>query len=230
MARNRFRFDLAFQCKSLLNFEYYRLRYSLIAQSIYVFGSIVHKKPMKIVVLLSGGVDSSCCVAFYRQAGHEVTGTFVDYGQPVNKREEGSAIAIANHYGIPLQVIRSEGPPQTFGGEIAGRNAFLVFAAFLHAPLKVGLMALGIHAGSPYYDCSEHFVDHVNALLAGYSDGKVSVAAPFLGWSKKAVFDFCHEAKVPVEITWSCEVGPLVPCGRCLSCEDRARLNVCAAK
>lgn len=185
---------------------------------------------MKTVVLLSGGIDSSCCVAFYRQAGHEVTGVFVDYGQPVREPEERSATAIARHYAIPLHVIRLTRPSQISEGEIAGRNAFLVFAALLYQSLQSGLMALGIHAGSPYYDCSEHFIDHLNALLSGYSDGKVSVAAPFLEWSKKAVFDFCREAKVPVELTWSCEVGPLVPCGHCLSCEDRARLNVCAAK
>jgi 7-cyano-7-deazaguanine synthase len=185
---------------------------------------------MQAVVLLSGGIDSSCCIAFYQQAGHEVTGVFVDYGQPVREREEQSATAIARHYAIPLHLIRTAGPAQISEGEIAGRNAFLVFAAFLHLPLQSGLMVLGIHAGSPYYDCSEHFIAHLNALLSGYSDGKVSVAAPFLEWSKKAVFDFCHEAKVPVELTWSCEVGPLVPCGHCLSCEDRARLNVCAEK
>ncbi len=185
---------------------------------------------MKTVVLLSGGIDSSCCVAFCRQAGHEVAGVFVDYGQPAREREEQSATAIARHYSISLQVIRSVGPAQFSHGEIAGRNAFLVFAAFLHLPLQSGLVALGIHAGSPYYDCSEHFIAHLNALLSGYSDGKVSVAAPFLEWSKKAVFDFCREATVPVELTWSCEVGPLIPCGRCLSCEDRARLNVCTSK
>lgn len=185
---------------------------------------------MEAIVLLSGGIDSSCCVAFYQHAGHEVTGVFVDYGQPAREREEQSAAAIARHYAIPLHVISSVGPAQIAGGEIAGRNAFLVFAAFLHLPLQTGLMALGIHGGSRYYDCSEHFIAHLNALMSGYSDGRVSVAVPFMAWSKKAVFDFCHEARVPFELTWSCEVGPLVPCGRCLSCEDRARLNVCAAK
>lgn len=185
---------------------------------------------MKTVVLLSGGIDSSCCIAFYQQAGLDVSGVFVDYGQPVREREEQSARAIAHYYSIPLHVVRSTGPAQISEGEIAGRNAFLVFAAFLHVPLQSVLIALGIHAGSPYYDCSAHFIGHLNALLSGYSDGRASVAAPFLEWSKKAVFDFCREAKVPVELTWSCEVGPLVPCGHCLSCEDRAHLNVCAAK
>jgi hypothetical protein len=45
---------------------------------------------MKVLVLLSGGVDSSCCIAFYRGMGYDVRGVFVDYGQPVNQKEEQS--------------------------------------------------------------------------------------------------------------------------------------------
>lgn len=185
---------------------------------------------MKSLVLLSGGIDSSCCVAFYRQAGHEVTGVFVDYGQPVKEKEEQSAKAIAYHYRLPLHVIRCLGPYKEFAGEIVGRNAFLVFAALLHFPDLSGLITLGVHAGSTYYDCSEHFINHLNALLSGYRNGQIALGTPFLTWSKKAVYNFCLQSDIPIELTWSCEVGPSVPCGRCLSCEDRGRLNVCAAK
>lgn len=185
---------------------------------------------MQAVVLLSGGIDSSCCVAFYRQTGHEVTGVFVDYGQPVREQEEKSSTAIARHYAIPLHLIRSSGPAQEFEGEIVGRNAFLVFAALLHLPHQIGLLALGIHAGTPYYDCSEHFVGHLNELVSGYSNGQVCVATPFLTWSKRAVYEYCVKSDIPVGLTWSCEIGPSVPCGRCPSCEDRVRLNVCTAK
>ena len=181
---------------------------------------------MNALVLLSGGIDSSCCVAFYRQMGHEVTGVFVDYGQPVNTKEEQSANAIALHYKIPLHIIRSSGPSKEFEGEIAGRNAFLTFAALLHSPNQTGLIVLGVHAGAAYYDCSEHFIDHLNALLSGYSNGQIAIAAPFLTWSKQTVYDFSFKNNVPVELTWSCEVGPSVPCGRCLSCEDRGHLSV----
>jgi 7-cyano-7-deazaguanine synthase len=183
---------------------------------------------MKALVLLSGGIDSSCCVAFYRQAGHQVLGVFIDYGQPVHEQEENSAKAVACHYTIPLHVIRSSGPAKKFKGEIAGRNAFLIFAALMHSPHFSDLIALGIHAGTRYYDCSEHFVSHLNALLAGYCDGQTVLAAPFLNWSKRSVYDFCLKNEVPVHLTWSCEVGPLIPCGRCLSCEDRGHLGICA--
>jgi 7-cyano-7-deazaguanine synthase len=182
---------------------------------------------MKVLVLMSGGIDSACCVAFYRQAGHEVAGVFVDYAQPVSQQEEQSARAIAHHYTIPLHVVRCSGPGKEFKDEIAGRNAFLIFAALLQSPHRTNLIALGIHAGTRYYDCSEHFVDHINALLSGYCNGQLVLAAPFLHWSKRTVYQFCVTNEIPVHLTWSCEVGPLEPCGKCTSCEDRGHLSVC---
>ena len=182
---------------------------------------------MHAIVLLSGGIDSACCVAFYQQAGHSVSGVFIDYGQPVCKLEERSADAIARHYAIPLHVIRDSGPSTEFHGEIAGRNAFLVFTALLRFAHLAGVLALGIHAGTRYYDCSEHFVGHINALLSGYCNGQLVLAAPFLHWSKRTVYQFCATNEIPVHLTWSCEVGPLEPCGKCTSCEDRGHLSVC---
>jgi len=118
---------------------------------------------MNTIVLLSGGIDSSCCVAFYRRMGHIVTGVFIDYGQPVRHKEEVSAEAIAHHFSIPLHVVRCSGPEVEFEGEIPGRNAFLAFAAVLYHPGFSGLLALGIHGGTAYYDCSEHFTIALSA-------------------------------------------------------------------
>jgi 7-cyano-7-deazaguanine synthase len=185
---------------------------------------------MNALVLLSGGVDSSCCVAFYRLLGYEVKGVFVDFGQPVNHTEEQSAKAIADHYGISLDIIRCSGPSAEFHGEISGRNAFLVFAALLYVPQLTGLLALGIHAGTAYYDCSEHFAKHLNDILSGYRGGEAVLATPFLKWTKQEIYDFSIDHRVPIPLTWSCEVGPSKPCGRCLSCRDREHLNVCTSK
>ena len=54
---------------------------------------------METLVLLSGGVDSAACAAFYRQLGHMVNGAFVDYGQPVRGQEEESAVERYQYYG-----------------------------------------------------------------------------------------------------------------------------------
>jgi 7-cyano-7-deazaguanine synthase len=181
---------------------------------------------VNVLVLLSGGVDSSCCVAFYQRMGYNVAGVFVDYGQPVEQREEKSAGAIADHYAIPLHTIRFSGPPVEFQGEIPGRNAFLVFVALLFHPTFAGLLALGIHAGTPYYDCSEHFATQLGDVLSAYREGQVLLATPFLLWTKQMIYHCCAEYKVPIQLTWSCEVGPSEPCGKCLSCRDRELMNV----
>jgi 7-cyano-7-deazaguanine synthase len=185
---------------------------------------------MNALVLLSGGVDSSCCVAFYLRMGYDVRCVFVDYGQPANKKEEKSAKAIANYYGVSVEIIRCSGPSTTFQGEIAGRNAFLIFASLLFGPQLTGMLVLGIHSGSIYYDCSEHFVSHLSDVLSGYRGGEVVLATPLLTWTKQDIYDFCVEQRVPTHLTWSCELGPSHPCGHCLSCKDRERLNVCASK
>lgn len=184
------------------------------------------ERRMNALVLLSGGIDSSCCIAFYQKMGYEVTGVFVDYGQPVVQREEQSANAIAKHYAIPLHTVHSSGPPAKFHGEIPGRNAYLVFAALLYHPTFSGTLALGIHAGTSYYDCSQVFASQLGNIVSGYRDGKVVLATPFLVWTKQMVYEFCLERKVPIHFTWSCEVGPTKPCGQCLSCRDRKQLNV----
>ena len=158
--------------------------------------------------------------------GYDVIGAFIDYGQPVNQKEEQSAKAIVDHYAIPLHIIRCSGPSAEFQGEIPGRNAFLALVALLYHPTFAGLLALGIHAGTRYYDCSEHFVTQLGNILLGYRAGQIVLATPFLDWTKQMVYDFCTEYKVPIQFTWSCEVGPSEPCGRCLSCKDREHLNV----
>ena len=103
---------------------------------------------MEVLVLLSGGVDSAACVAFYTQLGHSVSGLFIDYRQPVREQEERSAAAIAEHYRIPFTMTRCTGPERNYVGEIAGRNAFLVFAALMFRPVQGGIIALGIHHGT----------------------------------------------------------------------------------
>lgn len=184
---------------------------------------------MQTLVLLSGGIDSAACVAFYRQLGHNVSGLFIDYGQPVREQEERSSAAIAAHYNVPFAMIRCSGPETNYSGEIAGRNAFLVFAALLFRPVQRGIIGLGIHHGTTYYDCSEAFAEDLNRIVSGYTSGQVALGTPFLKWDKQMVYQYAGQADVPMDLTWSCEVGPEAPCGRCLSCRDRERLNVRAS-
>ena len=110
-------------------------------------------------------------------------------------------------------------------GELIGRNAFLIFTAILYCKISSGIISLGIHSGTPYFDCSESFVKIINKLLEEYSNGKVILNAPFIKWDKKMIYDYCKENNVPIHLTYSCENGFNPPCGTCLSCKDRKALN-----
>lgn len=156
--------------------------------------------------------------------GHAVAAIFVDYRQPTRAKEEVSAKAVATHYNIPLEVIRCEVSEKNHTGEIRGRNAFLVSTALLFASMEKGAICLGIHKGTPYYDCSESFATDMARIVSGYTNGLVTLSLPFLNWSKQMIYQFAREANVPVRLTWSCEVGPVIPCGQCLSCMDREKL------
>lgn len=185
---------------------------------------------MKTVILLSGGIDSAACVSFYSRLGHPVEALFVDYGQPTRVREKASATDVASHYSIPLEIVVCHGPKGSFAGEIVGRNAFLIITAMLYKLNWKGIIALGIHAGTPYYDCKERFVVDISRIMDGYSDGRLVLGVPFLSWTKDMIWNYCSELNVPVALTWSCEVGPTKPCGTCRSCKDREAIYARSSK
>jgi 7-cyano-7-deazaguanine synthase len=51
------------------------------------------------------------------------------------------------------------------------------------------MLALGLHSGTHYYDCSEAFLNLANKLVAEHTDGSLKVIAPFLNWQKKMFID-----------------------------------------
>jgi len=104
----------------------------------------------KVWVLLSGGIDSAACVAFYLEQRFFVNGIFVDYGQVAAPREIEAAMSIAKHYHIPLVKLAWSGLQKRSIGFICGRNAFLLVGALMELPEEAGILALGIHAGTDY--------------------------------------------------------------------------------
>lgn len=180
---------------------------------------------MTATVLLSGGIDSAACVHFLQGHGHDVVGVFVDFGQAAAQQERQYAHLISDYFLTPLRIIQAS-TQETFGiGELAGRNAFLMFSAILLGGCREGPLAIGIHAGTPYFDCSSAFLARINPLILECSDGRVSVLAPFVDWSKDDVYSYFVNARIPLERTYSCEAGVVPPCKECASCKDRARLE-----
>jgi 7-cyano-7-deazaguanine synthase len=179
-----------------------------------------NQKP-KVHLLLSGGIDSAACLQYFKSMGAVVCPLFIDYGQPAREAERRSAESISEFYRVRLRVISVRGVLIPNSGEILGRNSLLISAALLDMKPGVGLISLGIHAGSPYFDCGTQFVDLWDKLLHGYTDGKIQLSVPFLRWAKADIVSFCADHNVPLFLTWSCESSATSPCGKCLSCKDR---------
>lgn len=177
------------------------------------------------VVLLSGGIDSAACIRYYLDMDFLVKGLFIDYGQRARDNERKAATHIAKYYGITPDKL-SLSPVKYFGpGEIRGRNVFLIMVALLVYQRFKGILSLGIHAGTPYYDCSEQFISDITPIIDAYTGGEVKIDAPFLAWDKSMVYTYCKEKDVPIHLTYSCERGTDPPCGKCRSCRDREILN-----
>lgn len=174
----------------------------------------------KVAVLLSGGIDSTACVAFYLEQGCAVHALFIDYGQVSATRELRASRAIAEHYGVPYTKLKLSGAHKKAEGLIVGRNAFLLLSALMEIPDRTAIVAIGVHGGTAYSDRSPLFVRKIQSLFDIYTQGVVRIGAPFLRWSKAKIWRFCMTRDLPMELTYSCECGTKQPCGRCQSCRD----------
>jgi 7-cyano-7-deazaguanine synthase len=175
------------------------------------------------LVLLSGGIDSTCLLADCATRNNDLAALFIDYGQPVATIERRASLALAEHFDVRWSEITIGGltPPP---GEIAGRNALLAHLALTWlGNTEPAVIQLGIHAGTNYRDCTPEFVAETQRSLDFQSLGEVRLLAPFVTWPKKLILTRALELGVPIEMTFSCERANS-PCGECLSCIDRREL------
>ena len=176
----------------------------------------------EVLVLLSGGIDSSACLQFYGEIGRPPAALFVDYGQAAAPLEAAAAQSVAAYYSVPFLSLKWSGYQTKHAGLIPGRNSFLISAAVMERPLSVSIIAIGVHSGTGYPDCTQSFLDAMQGALSVSENHSLQLAAPFSSWTKPDIIDYCRLRNVPLELTYSCERGTEPPCGGCLSCKDRS--------
>ena len=179
----------------------------------------------EVRVLLGGGLDSTALIPFYLSRGDIVRGLHFDYGQPSAEGERSAVLEIAEHYAVPVDKVELGLSITSVRGEYLCRNAMFLLGAASILNATTARLSLGIHAGTPFYDCSAPFLDDVQRLLDGYFGGTVRVEAPFVEFTKRDVFDYCLNNQVPVDLTFSCDRQSVHPCGKCRCCEERAELR-----
>lgn len=162
-----------------------------------------------VLLLLSGGIDSTACAHYYASRGYHLTALFVDYGQPESAQEKVAASSICEHYKISLRTLAVSGC-KISDGYVRARNAFLLSLALMNFEYTVGIVAIGIHSGTPYIDCSPEFTSAMDAVFSLYEEGRVRIDVPFLGWTKRDIWTYATMNGVPLHLTWSSNPDDLI--------------------
>lgn len=200
----------------------------------------------KVVLALSGGLDSSTLLAQLLHLHLDVIPVVFLYGSKHNQYEIQAAIQIAAFYSkmaITIDVLSLfrllKSDLLLSGGEIPeghyeaasmkqtvvpSRN--LIFASILTGyaqSVEADCIALGVHQGDHaiYPDCRPSFIESLTETVDRSTEGKVSVLAPFLHYTKAAIVKIGLKLEVPYGITRTCYKQQTVACGRCGSCIER---------
>ncbi len=188
------------------------------------FYNKINMEDKKVVILSSGGIDSTACIHYYLNLKYNVNCNFIDYGQISATREEQALKRITDNFNIDFSVIKIEGYQKFGNGIIQGRNAVFIFIALMYMNFDIGLISLGIHKGTSYIDCSKDFITKANNLLELYTKGRIVLDTPFIDFTKKEIIEYCKLNDVPISHTYSCELGLDQPCGKCDTCNELGKL------
>jgi 7-cyano-7-deazaguanine synthase len=210
-------------------------------------------KTPKALVVLSGGQDSTTCLywALREFGAANVEAVTFDYGQR-HRVELDCARKIAQLAGVrqtvlPIDTFAAIGGnaltddsiapeegarddadtalPNTF---VPGRNlVFLSFAAALAYTRGIEHVVTGVAQTdySGYPDCRENTLKALELALRLGMDSRVTLHAPLMFMSKADTVRLAQDVGAMDAMAWShtCYNGEVPPCGRCASCELRAK-------
>jgi len=200
----------------------------------------------EVVLLLSGGMDSTTLLYYLLEKGYHVHTLTFDYGQKHN-REIESARKIAKINDVPNKVVDittitgllqgssliQEDVPIPEGHYedesmkstvVPNRNMILLSLAVGYAvSMGISRVFYAAHSGDHaiYPDCRPEFFDKINQLTLISNYQPVVVQAPFLYKNKSEIASMGKDLGVPFNLTWTCYKGGKSPCGVCGSCVER---------
>lgn len=205
---------------------------------------------MKGLVVLSGGLDSTTCMAIARSENDGLIAISFDYGQR-HRKELENAVLVANHYSADHLVIAfdarqwggsaltddtelpkgreiDESIPVTY---VPARNTiFLSFALAVAEARGADSVYIGVNAldYSGYPDCRPEYIDAYQAMAnlaqkRAVEGHPIKIKAPLIDMDKSQIIQQAMTLAAPLELSWSCYDGGVVPCGECDSCVLRAK-------
>lgn len=201
---------------------------------------------MKVIVLASGGMDSSTLLYHHVNKSHEVRAISFNYGQR-HLKEMSYAYLNTARLKVPLQQVdlsclrtllpgssqtdkRIEVPEGRYDEEsmkltvVPNRNMILLAVAIGHAVAhKFDAVSYAAHAGDHaiYPDCRPEFADAMQHAAQLCDWHKVDLIRPFISLTKGEIIKLGVNLGVDYAQTWSCYAGKDLHCGRCGTCYER---------
>ena len=204
------------------------------------------------VVLVSGGLDSTTCLAIARAQGYTIYALSFDYGQRSSSELQAASnitatIGVAKHLVIPLGIgalggsaltdhglsvpeEESEGIPITY---VPARNTiFLSYALAFAEVIEARAIFIGVNARdySGYPDCRPEFIQAFEnmatlATRAALHGSPISIETPLISLSKAEIIKTGVGLGVDYARTVSCYQADADgrACGRCDSCRFRKK-------
>src|SRR6202795_1277155 len=207
------------------------------------------KDAQRVVVLLSGGMDSCVCAALAGR-DHDAAAVHVSYGQRTEERERRAFFASCDRLGIRDQLrVRNEALSAIGGSALTDRDigvpeshaigqdipvTYVPFrnAHFLSVAVSWAevLGANQIYIGaveqdsSGYPDCRPAYYEAFNQVIKlGTKDGRIEIVTPLIHLRKSGIVRLGLELGAPFDLTWSCYSREDSACGVCDSCVLRLR-------
>lgn len=208
------------------------------------------EKP-KAVVLLSGGMDSTVCVAEAIHSGYEPCTLHVNYGQRTEKHELKSFNDVSNYFGVQNKLVTDIKHLVAIGGSsltdkkievtkadlenkeipssyVPFRNANILSIAVSWAEVieaKAVFIGAVEEDSSGYPDCRKAFFEQYEKMveLGTKPSTSIKIKTPIIHLKKSEIVKRGLELKVPFHLTWSCYQSEDQACGVCDSCALRLR-------
>jgi 7-cyano-7-deazaguanine synthase len=202
----------------------------------------------RVVVLLSGGMDSSVCASLAAR-DFDAAAVHISYGQRTEERERQAFLAICDRLGIHQRLMVRNEALRAIGGSALtdkripvpesnlGHGIPVTYVPFRNAHfLSVGvswaevLTADKVYIGaveqdsSGYPDCRPEYYRAFNQVVrAGTKAGRIQIVTPLIGMRKADIVTLGLELGAPFDLTWSCYSREDRACGVCDSCVLRQR-------
>lgn len=197
---------------------------------------------MKIVMICSGGLDSTVLYHFEKEVGHEIIPINFNYGSKHNEIERQRALdlipnlriididlsflkssLLKNQEDIPQGHYEAENMKSTV---VPFRNGImLAYAIAIAESENADAVMLGSHAGDHtiYPDCRPEFTKAMNDSATFGTFNGVQVISPFNNKTKSQIVSVGKEIEIEdiMARTWTCYEGREKHCGKCGSCVER---------